>query len=82
MLNDHPDPYRWQDHVITPRRAVLNLVATALIVAVVAAAGLLGGGSPGPDASVALATERTPSLAQSVKRPASSLPRPVPFGGC
>ena len=68
MLNDDPTPYRWQDHVIAPRRATLNLMATALIVAGVGAAALLGGRGPDTTAHVAIATEQTPPLAQSVKR--------------
>ena len=73
MLND-PTPYRWQDHVITPRRATLNLLATASIIAVVGATGLSGGRGPGPTPHVALATEPTPSRAQHAKRPAPKHP--------
>jgi len=82
MLNDDPTPYRWQDHVITPRRAALNLIATALIVAVVAIAGLLVG--PGPDTPphVAAATEQTPPLPQLVKRPASMHAPPAVLKRC
>jgi hypothetical protein len=65
---DHHTSYRWQDHVITPRRAALNLIATAMIVATVGVAGVIDARSPDAATSVAVATERTPTLAQSVKR--------------
>lgn len=70
MMNDQRTSYRWQDHVITPRRATLNLVATVLIIAVVGAAGFTGH-DPAPAAHVRIVTEQASSLAQSVKRPAS-----------
>jgi len=67
MLNDQRTSYRWQDHVITPRRATLNLLATALIVAAVSAAGFAGH-APVPVAHARITMEQTPSLAQSAKR--------------
>ena len=60
--------------MVTPRRATFNLIATALIVTVVCAAGLFGGRSPDTATSVVAATERTPSLAQIVRRSLHSLP--------
>jgi hypothetical protein len=68
MLNDQRTPYRWQDHVIAPQRTALNLLATVLIVAVVSVAGLAYRDPPAV-ARVPATSERTPSLAQSVKRP-------------
>ena len=76
MLNDQRPSYRWQDHVITPRRVPLNLLATALIVVVVSSAGFARH-APAPVAHARITTEQTPSLAQSVKRPVSSHPRSV-----
>ena len=70
MINHHRYPYRWQDHVIPPRRAALNLLATALVVAVVAIAALAVGRGPDTPPHVAAATERTPPLPTLVKRPA------------
>lgn len=67
MMNDQRTSYRWQDHVITPRRAALNLLATVLIVAVVGAAGFAAP-DPSPIAHAPIATEKTSSLAQAVKR--------------
>ena len=81
MLNDQRSSYRWQDHVITPRRATLNLLATVLILAVVGAAGFAGR-APAPIAHARITTEQTPSLAQSVKRPVSPHPRSEPLKGC
>jgi hypothetical protein len=74
MMNDRDLSYRWQDHVITPKRAALNLLATALIVAIVSAAGLRAGRDPDPSpaTNVAATTERTPSLAHLAKRPVST----------
>lgn len=74
MLNDQRPSYRWQDHVITPRRATLNLLATALIVVVVGTAGFARH-APAPAAHARVTTEQTPSLAQSVKRPVSPHPQ-------
>jgi hypothetical protein len=74
MLNDHRQSYHWQDHVITPRRATLNLLATALIVVVVSAAGFARH-APAPAAHARITTEQTPSLAQSVKPPVSPHPQ-------
>lgn len=71
MMNDQRTSYRWQDHVITPRRAALNLLATALILAVVGAAGFAGH-DPTPVAHAPIATEQASSLAQMVKRPVLS----------
>jgi hypothetical protein len=84
MLNDVSDPYRWQDHVVTPRRASLNLIATALIVAVVGTAGLIGGrnSDPVPSAHVALATERALPPTQNVKRPVLTHPKLRLFRNC
>ena len=81
MLNDQRSSYRWQDHVITPRRAILNLLATAMIVAAVGAAGFAGH-APAPVAHAGITTEQTPSLAQSVKRPVSPHPRSELLRGC
>ena len=81
MLNDQRTSYRWQDHVITPRRATLNLLATALIIAAVSAAGFAGHASA-PVAHARMTTEQTPSLAQSAKRPVSSHPRTAMLKGC
>jgi hypothetical protein len=72
MMNDQRPSYRWQDHVITPRRASLNLLATALIVAVLGVAGLAAGHHPTAIAHSPIATEQASSLPQIVKRPASS----------
>ena len=81
MLNDQRTSYRWQDHVITPRRATLNLLATALIIAAVSAVGFAGHTSP-PVAHARMTTEQTPSLAQSAKRPVSSHPGTAMLKGC
>ncbi len=81
MMNDQRSSYRWQDHVITPRRATLNLLATVLIVAMVGAAGFAGH-DPAPAVHVRIATEQASSLAQSVKRPASFHPRAGALKGC
>ena len=87
MLNDQRTSYRWQDHVIAPQRAALNLLATVLIVAVVGAAGFAAGHDPAPVVAHApiqapIATEQASSLAQIVKRPASQHARFERFGGC
>ena len=84
MMNDRDLSYRWQDHVITPKRAALNLLATVLIVAAVSAAGLQAGRDPDPSlaTSVAAATERTPSLAHLVRRHASPHARTNTLRGC
>jgi hypothetical protein len=68
----YPNPYRWQDHVVTPRRAAASLMATLLVVLVVGAAVMLAH-PPRAPAAHAVATERTPPLSQLAKRPA--LPR-------
>lgn len=81
MMNDQRTSYRWQDHVITPRRATLNLLATVLILAVVGAAGFAGH-DPTPVAHAPSATEQASSLAQSVKLPASFHHRTGIFKGC
>lgn len=71
-MNGNPLPYRWQDYVITPQRAVANLMATALIVLAVGAAAMFpvvrstAASVPGADVA---ATERTPRLVQLAKRP-------------
>jgi hypothetical protein len=76
MLNDQRTSYHWQDHVITPRRATLNLLATALIVVAVSAAGFARHApAPAPAAHARITTEQTPSLAQSVKPPVSPHPQ-------
>ena len=81
MLNDQHSSYRWQDHVITSRRATLNLLATmVLIVAAVGAAGFAE--PPAPVAHAWTTTEQTPSLALSVKRPVSPHARSEAPGGC
>jgi hypothetical protein len=84
MMNDQHTSYRWQDYVITPRRAALNLLATAMIVAAVGAAGLHGGHDPdpAPATNIAAATESTPPLAHLVKRPAPAHSRPAQLRGC
>jgi len=67
-MKDDLNPYRWQDHVITPQLSAANLVASALIAIVVGSAVVFAG--PGPTgtpstvgAQVAQATEREPCLA-------------------
>lgn len=87
MLNDQRTSYRWQDHVIAPQRAALNLLATVLIVAVVGAAGFAAGHDPVPVAAqvpihAPIATEQASSLPQIVKRPDSQHTRFERFGGC
>jgi hypothetical protein len=84
MLNDPKTSYRWQDHVISPKRVPLNLVATVLIVATVFAVGLHGDHHPDPVLAthVAAATERTPSLANLVKRHVSAHLRLELLKGC
>jgi hypothetical protein len=75
MMHDHRLPYRWQDHVITPRRAAMNLVASALMVATIGAAILHARHdhkNPAQLAAVPFRTEYTPSLAHLAKRPALS----------
>ena len=70
-----PAPYRWQDHVISPRRAAANLMATAAVVltfgGALAFACVRGPTADPPDPQVARAavSERTPPLCQLVKRP-------------
>ena len=81
MMNDPETSYRWQDHVITPRRAALNFLATALIVAVVGAAGFAGH-DPAPVAHAQVATEQASSLAQMVKRPVLSHFKTWALRGC
>jgi hypothetical protein len=74
MLYD-PAPYRWQDHVISPRRAAANLMATAAVVLVfggaLAFAYVRGPTADPPDPQVAHAagSESTPPLCRLVKRP-------------
>ena len=67
-----PNPYRWQDHVVTPGRAAAGLVATVLVVLIVGAAAILAYSPPGP-AAHAVAARRMPSLSQQARQPA--LPR-------
>ena len=70
-----PAPYRWQDHVISPRRAAANLMATAAVVltfgSALAFAWISGptADPPGPSVAHAAVSERTPPLCQLVKRP-------------
>lgn len=84
MLTESPR-YRWQDHVITPRRASMNLKATTLIVAaLVIAADLFADHRPdiAPAAAhAATTTERVPSLAQLAKRPIPP-PEVAALSGC
>jgi hypothetical protein len=84
MLNDPRTSYRWQDHVISPKRVPLNLIATVLIVAAVFAVGLHGDHhpDPAPATHIAAATERTPSLAHLVKRHVSAHLRLELLKGC
>jgi hypothetical protein len=69
MLHHDPNPYRWQDHVITPRRAAANLMATVLIVLAVTAAAMLAD-PPHPATAHTVAANRMPSLSQHTKQPA------------
>jgi hypothetical protein len=64
-----PNPYRWQDHVVTPRRAAVSLMATVLIVLLVGAAAMLAGPSRAPVAH-AVAAGDTPSPSQLARQPA------------
>ncbi|MBN9087566.1 MAG: hypothetical protein J0J01_11710 [Reyranella sp.] len=70
-----PAPYRWQDHVISPRRAAESLVATAAVALVFGGALAFACVSgpiadpPDPPVTHAAVSERTPSLCQLVKRP-------------
>ena len=75
MLNE-PRPYRWQDHTIPPHRTAASLMATALVVLAVGAAGSLLASGPGaadppspPAAKHAAVSERTPPLCQLARRP-------------
>ena len=81
MLNDQRTLYRWEDHVIAPRRTAFNLLATVLIAAVVSVAGLAYRDPPAVAHAPAL-SERTPSLAESVKRPAAQHHGSERFDGC
>jgi hypothetical protein len=81
MLTDASPPYRWQDHVITPKRAASSLKATALIVAAIAVAAVsFDGHEPAPPAHAAMTTEHTPSLAHLAKRPVSPHPQSATAG--
>ena len=82
MLNDPKTSYRWQDHVITPRRATLNLLATALLIVAAVAATGFASRDPAPVVHASITTERTPSLAQSVKHSTSRHPGSGWLGGC
>jgi hypothetical protein len=82
MLKDDHPPYRWQDRVITAQRAAANLAATALIMLAIAIAGLLGSRTPATTPGIAVASERTPSLAEIAKRPAVPHAAPEALGGC
>jgi hypothetical protein len=68
MPYSDPDPYRWQDHVVTPRRAAAGLLATALVILFVGAAAILAGPSP-DQAAPAAVTERAPPSPQQAKGP-------------
>jgi hypothetical protein len=73
MLSDSA-PYRWQDHVITPRRAAANLMVTAALLLAFGSAlafACVHGPTNPPDLPVAHAavSEGTPPLCQLVKRP-------------
>jgi hypothetical protein len=70
-LASHRRPYRWQDHVVTPRRAAVSLMATVLVVLVVGVASTLAY-SPREPAAHAVAAPHTPSLPQQAGRPALS----------
>jgi hypothetical protein len=76
MLYDDPPPYRWQDHVITPRRAAGSLMATLAVVAAGAVLMIATAGAadrpclPHTPARHAVVSERTPPLSQLAKRPA------------
>jgi hypothetical protein len=66
--------YRWQDFVISPRRAAADLIGSALVLALLAGAALAGGG-PQRDHSdhattvkTASMAEQAPTLAKSAKR--------------
>jgi len=68
-----PTPYRWQDHVITPRRAAANLMVTAAVFLAFGSAltfACVRGTATQPDPPVAHAvvSERTPPLCQLVRR--------------
>jgi hypothetical protein len=83
MLTDASLPYRWQDHVITPKRAASSLKATALIVAVIViAADLFGAHAAEPPTHAARATEQTPPLAHLAKPVVSPNPRSASLDGC
>jgi hypothetical protein len=82
MLNDQHTSYHWQDHVITPRRATLNLLATVPIVAVLGLAGFATGHDPTPVAHPPITTEQASSPAEIVKRPAPLRPRSEALKGC
>jgi hypothetical protein len=68
-MQDDLNPYRWQDHVITPQLSAANLVASALIMIVIGGAAVFAGPDPtgtalpSAGAPVARATEREPCLA-------------------
>jgi hypothetical protein len=72
MMSPHRDPYRWQDHAISPDRAVASLVSSALILVAIGGAVLLTGASPiasDPLLAARAASERTPPLAEMARRP-------------
>ena len=72
-----PSPYRWQDHVISPRRTAASLMATAAVALVfgsaLAFACVRGGGAAAPPdpppVAHAAVSESTPPLCQLAKRP-------------
>jgi hypothetical protein len=76
MLHHDRTPYRWQDHVITPRHTLANLVASALVLAVMGGAALAE--HHPPPAIAAQATQSAPT--QTAKRPLHFLPHVM--GGC
>ena len=69
MLHHDRTPYRWQDHVITPQRALTNLLVSALVLGVIGGASLADHSLPTRPVMTAQATEWTPPLAQTVKHP-------------
>jgi len=74
-MKDDLTPYRWEDHVVTPRRAAANLVASVLIMVVAVFAGpdrtdMPSGSVASPVAApVPRATERAPCLALIARPP-------------
>jgi len=67
-LDPHRRPYRWQDHVVTPRRAAVSLMATVLVILVVGVAATLAYSPRGP-AAHAVAAVPMSSLPQQAAQP-------------